>query len=314
MIRIGTRGSKLALEQAEWVKARLEAQYPGLDVVLKKIKTTGDKVLDVPLARMGGKGLFVKEIEEALIGQEVDLAVHSMKDVPSFLPSGLHLAAIPRREDPRDVLISRDGRPLKDFRRGARIGTSSLRRQAQLFRYRADLEIVPLRGNLDTRIRKLSQEGLDGIILAAAGLKRLGWLDQVTEYLPFEICLPAVGQGALGIECRVADESTNKKVEFLNHGATRCCVLAERSFLRRLEGGCQVPIAAFGQVSNGKLKLEGLVSSVDGRRWVRDCLEGLEEGAEELGEHLAELLLSRGADRILKEIYTKSGDRVTRDE
>ncbi len=351
MLCIGSRGSKLALQQAEWVKTRLEGRYKDLDVGLKKIKTTGDMILDVPLAQVGGKGLFVKEIEEALLRQEIDLAVHSMKDVPTFLPSGLHLGAITNREDPRDVFISRDGRPLKDLRQGARIGTSSLRRQAQLLNFRPDLQIVQLRGNLDTRLRKVAQsssdEGLDGIILAAAGLKRMGWLDRVTEYLPFEMSLPAVGQGALGIECRMGDAMTNQKLKFLNHPETRCCVLAERAFLGRLEGGCQVPIAAHGRIEQGPtsglasggpgrgghlpasrqvggataphgppqmnviLHLDGLVSSVDGRRLIRDSVQGPLEEAERLGVHLAEQLVSQGAEAILQEIYSKTGKKVT---
>src|SRR3972149_11236105 len=200
-INIGTRGGKLALWQAEWVKAEIQMIDPGIDVRLIKIKTTGDMILDVPLAQVGGKGLFVKEIEEALLRQEIDLAVHSMKDVPTFLPSDLHLGAVTEREDPKDVLISRGGQSLMELRKGARIGTSSLRRQAQLLHFRQDFEMVQLRGNLDTRIRKLAQEGLDGILLAAAGLKRMGWLDRITEYIPFEISLPAAGQGALGLEC-----------------------------------------------------------------------------------------------------------------
>jgi hydroxymethylbilane synthase len=314
MLRIGSRGSKLALEQAGWVKHRLEERFKNLEVSLTKIKTTGDMILNVPLAQVGGKGLFVKELEEALLRQDIDLAVHSMKDVPTFLPSGLHLGAITEREDPRDVFISKDGRPFKELRPRARIGTSSLRRQAQLLHLRQDLEVVQVRGNLDTRIRKLSQEGLDGIILAAAGLKRMGWLDRITEYLPFEVSLPAVGQGALGIECRVEDRSTNQKLELFNHPVTRYCVLAERAFLRRLEGGCQVPIAAHGRLENGCLQLAGLVSSVDGSRVIRDCVEGPLENAEELGIYLAERLIANGADAILREIYTKVGNKPARDQ
>jgi hydroxymethylbilane synthase len=343
MLCIGSRGSKLALQQAEWVKAQLEKQHKGLGVSLKRIKTTGDMILDVPLAQVGGKGLFVKEIEDALLRQEIDLAVHSMKDVPTFLPSGLHLGAVTDREDPRDVFISRKGKPFKDLRQGARIGTSSLRRQAQLLNARPDLQIVQLRGNLDTRLRKLTQsdpeEGLDGIILAAAGLKRMGWLDKVTEYLSFEMSLPAVGQGALGIECRSADEEVNQKLKFLNHPGTRCCLLAERAFLRRLEGGCQVPIAAHGRIEQGPtsglasggpkrggiggataphgtpqmnviLQLDGLVASVDGKRLIRDAVRGPLEEAENLGIKLADRLISRGAGDILKEIYSKLGTKA----
>ncbi len=318
MLRIGSRGSKLALQQSEWVKAQLEERWRDQGVSLKTIKTTGDMILDVPLAQVGGKGLFVKEIEEALQRQEIDLAVHSMKDVPTFLPSGLHLVAITKREDPRDVLISRDGRSLKELRQGARVGTSSLRRQAQLLNFRPDLQIIQLRGNLDTRIWKLTQDhsegGLDAIILAAAGLKRMGWLDRITEYLPFEMSLPAVGQGALGIECRVSDEATNQSLKFLNHQETLSCVLAERAFLRRLEGGCQVPIAAHGRLENGSMRLDGLVSSVDGSRLIRDCVQGPVEDAENLGVNLAERLISKGAEAILKEIYSKTGNKPVGDQ
>ncbi len=323
-MRIGTRGSQLALTQAHWVKAGLEDRHTDLETQLIKIKTTGDQILDVPLAKVGGKGLFVKEIEEALLREEIDLAVHSMKDVPTALPPELHLGVVTRREDARDVLISADGRSLKDLPRGARVGTSSLRRQAQLLHFRPDLQIVQLRGNLDTRIRKLTDEGLAAIVLAAAGLRRMGWEERVTEYLDPEISLPAVGQGALGIECRVRDESTNRVLQFLNHEPTRCGVLAERAFLRRLEGGCQVPIAAHALILNGstpareetrsaspasqnpetRIRLEGMVAGVDGRRLIRESEEGPASQAESLGVRLAERLLQRGADVILNEIYS----------
>lgn len=309
MLRIGSRGSKLALQQAEWVKGKIEQEHPGLTVGLQKIRTTGDMILDVPLAQVGGKGLFVKEIEEALLQDKIDLAVHSMKDVPTFLPAGLHLGAVTEREDPRDVFISADGTLLKDLLRGAAIGTSSLRRQAQLLHLRPDLNIIPLRGNLDTRIRKLEREGLGGIVLAAAGLKRMGWLGRVTEYLESEVSLPAVGQGALGIECRQADEAAHQGIHFLHDHQTADCVLAERAFLKRLEGGCQVPIAAHARIQGDRVRLEGLVASVDGRRLVRDSLEGGRGEGEALGLRLAEALLSRGADAILKEIYSRSPEQ-----
>ncbi|MBI3811797.1 MAG: hydroxymethylbilane synthase [Nitrospirae bacterium] len=301
---IGTRGSALALCQAHMIKEELEAALPDLEIRLKKIKTTGDKITDVPLARVGGKGLFVKEIEEALFRNEIGLAVHSMKDVPTFLPEGLHLAAITRREDPRDVMISRNGKHLLDLPRGARIGTSSLRRQSQIKHLRPDFEIIPLRGNLDTRIKKLGREGLDAIVLAAAGLRRLGLEDRITEYLDPEICLPAIGQGALGLECRVADGQVNPMLAGFNHPATSRCVRAERALLKRLEGGCQVPIAAYAQIRDEeRLVLEGLVASVDGTRLIRDGTAGDPEQPEALGLELAERLLAQGADDILKEIY-----------
>jgi len=303
-IIIGTRGSALALCQAGMIKEEIEAAFPDLDVQLKKIKTIGDKITDVPLAKVGGKGLFVKEIEEALFREEIGLAVHSMKDVPTFLPEGLHLAAITHREDPRDAVITRNGKRLLDLPRGARIGTSSLRRQSQIRHLRGDFKIVPLRGNLDTRINKIEQEGLDGVVLAAAGIHRMGWENRITEYLDPEICLPAIGQGALGLECRVSDKQANPLLARFNHTITSRCVRAERAFLKRLEGGCQVPIAAYGQLRDEeRLVLEGRVASVDGSRVIRDGIAGDPERPEMLGLDLAERLLTQGADAILREIY-----------
>mgnify|MGYP001583575981 FL=1 len=243
-LRIGTRGSQLALNQAHWVKEKLVEAHPDLNVMLIKIKTTGDKIQDAPLAKIGGKGLFVKEIEEALIHRRIDLAVHSIKDVPTEFPEGLHLSAITKRGDPRDVFISRDGTILKDLPQKAKIGTSSLRRQAQLLHFRKDLELLPLRGNLDTRLKKLKTMNLDGIVLALAGVKRLGLEERITEIIPTEISLPAIGQGALGIETRQGDQEVEGQIQFLNHKDSWIAISAERAFLKKLEGGCQVPIAA----------------------------------------------------------------------
>jgi len=307
-IRVGTRGSALALWQAEWVKAELERKYPGMTVTLTKIKTTGDKILDVPLAKVGGKGLFVKEIEEAMLEGTIDIAVHSMKDVPTFFPDGLHLCAITKREDARDALISRNNVLFRDLPRGANVGTSSLRRQAQIMHLRPDFTIHQLRGNVDTRLRKLKEGQFDAIILAAAGLKRLGLADNVTEYISPEISLPAIGQGALGIECRVDDRELNDLTVFFNHPDSRTCVTGERALLRKLEGGCQVPIACYGQMKNGDLNLIGLVGSVDGKRIIKDSIEGRPEDADRLGVTLAEKLLSQGADVILREVYGHSSD------
>jgi hydroxymethylbilane synthase len=302
-IRIGTRGSALALWQAEWVKSEVEKKYPSLVVTLTKIKTTGDKILDVPLAKVGGKGLFVKEIEEAMLNREIDIAVHSMKDVPTFFPDGLHLACITKREDARDALLSRNKVKFRDLPRSANIGTSSLRRQAQLMHVRPDFVIHQLRGNVDTRLRKLKEGQYDAIILAAAGVNRLGLSADVTEYLDTEISLPAIGQGALGIECRAADQELNDMIAFFNHAETRTCVTGERALLRRLEGGCQVPIACYGRINNGALRLEGLVGSVDGKRIIKESIEGEADKAEMLGVTLAERLLTKGADAILREVY-----------
>jgi len=294
----------LALCQAGLIKEEIEAAFPDLNVQLKKIKTTGDKITDVPLAKVGGKGLFVKEIEESLFRQEIGLAVHSMKDVPTILPEGLHLAAITHREDPRDAVISRNGKRLLDLPRRARIGTSSLRRQSQIRHLRPDFEIIPLRGNLDTRINKIEKEGLDAVVLAAAGMRRMGWEDRITEYLDPELCLPAIGQGALGLECRVLDKKVNSMLNRFNHAITSRCVRAERAFLKRLDGGCQVPIAAHAHLRDEeRLVLEGLVASVDGSRVIRDGVAGDPEQPEMLGLDLAELLLAQGADAILREIY-----------
>jgi hydroxymethylbilane synthase len=307
-IKIGTRGSALALWQAEWVKSELEKRYQGMTVTLTKIKTTGDKILDVPLAKVGGKGLFVKEIEEAMLANEIDIAVHSMKDVPTFFPDGLHLSCITKREDPRDALLTRNGVTFKELPKGANVGTSSLRRQAQLMNIRPDFVIHQLRGNVDTRLRKLKEGQFDAIILAAAGIKRLGLAENVTEYIDPEISLPAIGQGALGIECRVDDRELNDLIAFFNHDDSRTCVTGERALLRRLEGGCQVPIACYGRMKDGKLHLTGLVGSVDGKRIIKDTIEGAPDTAEKLGVTLAEKLLVQGADVILREVYGHNTD------
>jgi hydroxymethylbilane synthase len=314
-ISIGTRGSKLALWQAEWVQSELKRLYPDLGIEINKIKTTGDKVLDVPLANVGGKGLFVKEIEEALLGHEVDIAVHSMKDVPTEFPDGLHLAVICKRDDPRDAFISKirnskfDIRNFNDLPLGAKVGTSSLRRLCQLLNVRPDLKIEQLRGNLDTRLRKLDEGQFDAIILAAAGIKRLDWEEKITEILTPEICLPAIGQGAIGVECRIDDEFVNNLILPLNHNDTSICVRAERAFLKRLEGGCQVPIAAYARIErkeyNSKLVMDGLVGSISGDRIIKGHIEGRTDHAESLGITLAEDILSRGAKEILDKIYDR---------
>jgi len=309
-LRIGTRGSQLALYQANWVKEKLIEAHLGLTVTLIKIKTTGDKIQDAPLAKMGGKGLFVKEIEEALIQKKIDLAVHSIKDVPTEFPDGLHLSVITQREDPRDVFISRDAKGLKDLPQKAKIGTSSLRRQAQLLHFRSDLELVPLRGNLDTRLKKLKTMNLDGIVLALAGVKRLGLEERITEIIPTEISLPAIGQGALGIETRRGDKEVEEQIQFLNDKDSWITVSAERAFLKKLEGGCQVPIAAFARTVGTTFQMDGLVGTTDGKKLVRHHLEGPIEKAEFLGIELAEVLLGKGAREILDEIYQRSGSAI----
>ncbi len=303
---VGTRGSPLALWQAKWVQQQLREIAPQLSVEVQRIKTSGDKILDVPLAKIGGKALFVKEIEEALLRGEIDLAVHSMKDVPTALPDGLGILCIPVRENPQDVLVSRQGQTLEQLPTGARIGTSSLRRQAQLLRRRPDFHISMLRGNLDTRLRKVREGEFDAIVLAAAGLRRMGWVDQVTEYLAPEVSLPAIGQGALAIEGRTSDSFVRDLLQPLDDPPTRTAVTAERALLDRLEGGCQVPIGAHATITGDRLALDALIASVDGRRVVRDRIEGPVSDARDLGLHLAERLLSQGGDEILKEIYGKA--------
>ncbi|MGB7572480.1 MAG: hydroxymethylbilane synthase [Thermodesulfobacteriota bacterium] len=310
-LKIGTRGSQLALFQANWVKDRLVQAHPDLRVTLIKIKTTGDKIQDAPLAKIGGKGLFVKEIEEALLKKRTDLAVHSIKDVPTEFPEGLHLSVITKREDPRDVLISKDGKPLKDLPKGAKIGTSSLRRQAQLLHFRSDFELIPLRGNLDTRLKKLKSMNLDAIVLALAGVKRLGFDEKITEIIPPEVSLPAIGQGALGIETRMADQEVESQIRLLNDRDSSIAINAERAFLKKLEGGCQVPIAAFARIVDTTLHIDGLVGTIDGKRLIRHHVEGPIERAESLGVELAEILLGQGAKEILDEVYQRSQPTIS---
>jgi hydroxymethylbilane synthase len=307
-MKLGTRGSALALWQANWVKAELENKWPGLEIALVPIKTTGDKILDVPLARIGGKGLFTKELDEALLDGRIDLAVHSLKDVPFELPPGIAIGAVPEREDPRDAFISR-GTALQELKSDARIGTSSLRRQVQLRHHFPSLNIVVLRGNVDTRLRKLDAGEYDGIILAAAGLKRLGHASRITQILDDDVMVSAVGQGALGIVCRERDDATLLRLQPLDHMATRTAVTAERGLLRALGGSCQVPVAGRATLSSGKLTVKGLIASLDGTRVITDQLTGEPERAEQLGLELGQRMLSKGAGDILAEIVQHGADR-----
>ncbi len=300
-VRLGTRASLLALRQANWIKSRMEEQNPGVEVTLVHIKTQGDKV-DFPLFQIGGKGLFVKEIEESLLREEVDLAVHSAKDLPVLIPEGLALIAFPEREDSRDALISKGEKPWAEIPSGGKVGTSSLRRQAQLLHLRPDLEIVPLRGNLDTRLNKLSTLDLDAIVLASAGLRRMGWADRVAEYFEPEVMLPAVGQGVLAIEARSQDRRIAHLAARLNHPPTQMCFMAERAFLQRLGGGCQVPIAGLAQLASGRINLRALVAAPDGREVIRGKVEGPSTQGDDLGKRLAEELLEKGARVILNEV------------
>jgi hydroxymethylbilane synthase len=301
-LRIGTRASKLALVQSTWVKEKVKHRYPNAHVELVTIKTTGDKILDSPLSKVGGKGLFVKEIEEALLLGKVDVAVHSMKDVPAELPEGLEISAFPKREDPRDAFVSTEYRTLNQLPYGSRVGTSSLRRAAQLLNMRPDLAVLSLRGNVDTRLRKLEAGEFQAIVLATAGLKRFGLTDRIRQVFSTAQMLPAIGQGALGLELRADDTETITHLDFLNHEPTRITVKAERAFLKELEGGCQVPIAAFAQLVGKKLLL---VAELDGSLVLRDRMVGNEEKAEDIGVKLARKLLDAGAEKILAHIYGK---------
>ena len=301
-IKIGTRGSKLALWQANWIKTQLRKNTPSLSIEIIVIKTKGDKILDVPLAKVGGKGLFVKEIEEALLDKRIDLAVHSMKDMPADLPGGLCIGPVPKRENPADVLISRRGLLLSELKPQARIGTSSLRRAAQIRHAKPDCMILPLRGNLDTRLKKLETNDLDAIVLAAAGVKRLNLEKKITQYLDYDLMLPAVGQGALCIEIRKHDLEIEKIVSKLNHPKTRAVVMGERAFLRTLGGSCQVPVAGFGEINQNSFTLRGLVADIEGKIIIKDIITGHKNSSESLGIELAQRLHSMGADKILKEL------------
>jgi hydroxymethylbilane synthase len=300
-LRIGSRGSQLALWQAHHISALLRER--GHEVELEIIKTTGDKIVDVALAKVGTKGMFTKEIEEALAEGRVDLAVHSLKDLPTALAPGFEIAAITKRENPRDVFCSRKYSSIEELPQRARVGTSSLRRQAQLKALRPDLEIHPLRGNVDTRLRKLEAGEYDAIILAAAGLNRLGKTELVREVIPAEVMCPAAGQGALGIEIRAGDSATRQHLAFLDDAAARATTTCERALLNKLGGGCQVPIGASAEMRNGRLHLEGIVAHPDGSKVLREARDGNDPVA--LGELVGETLLRRGGDAILEEVYGK---------
>lgn len=301
-IIVGSRRSKLALTQTNWVINELKDLGVPFDFEVKEIVTKGDKILDVTLSKVGGKGLFVKEIEQAMMNQEIDMAVHSMKDMPALLPEGLIIGCIPKREDPRDALLSKDRLPFHQLPSGAVIGTSSLRRGAQLLAKRPDIEIKWIRGNIDTRISKLENENYDAIVLAAAGLARMGWSkDVVTEYLEPQICLPAVGQGSLAIECRQDDDELLAGLSKLNHDETSYTVKAERTFLDKMEGGCQVPIAGYAQlVDNDEIVLTALVAAPDGSKIYKEEVRG--NNPEEVGIEAARLLSERGAKTLIDKV------------
>lgn len=305
-LRIATRKSPLALWQAEFVKAELKKHYPQLNVELVTMTTQGDKILDTPLAKIGGKGLFVKELEQALLEKRADIAVHSMKDVPMHFPDGLKLAVICEREDPRDAFVSNHYENLAALPKGAKLGTSSLRRSCQIKALRPDLEIVSLRGNVNTRLRKLDEGEFDAIILAAAGLIRLEMAQRIRSFIAVAESLPAGGQGAVGIETRSDDPEVEALLAPLHHSDTAACVLAERAMNRKLEGGCQVPIGCYAELQGNQLWLRGLVGSLDGLSILRAEAYGDAQTPDELGEKIADELLQQGADRILADVYGKT--------
>ncbi len=302
MLKIATRQSPLALWQAEHVRSELLVLEPSLTIELEKRLTKGDKILDQALSKVGGKDLFVKEIEEALLEGSAQIAVHSLKDMPTKLPAELAICAYPKREDPRDALVSERGFQFETLPKSAKVGTSSLRRAAQMLAHRPDLQIVPIRGNVQTRLRRMKDEGMDATVLAYAGLLRLELAHLASQVLPVELSLPAIGQGILGVETRIDDEDTNKLVRRLDDPDARVSALAERAFLHRLEGGCQVPIAAHTFLEDGQVRLSGLVASLDGREVIRGERRGPREKAAEIGVGLAEDLLSRGADAIMESL------------
>ncbi len=298
-IKIGTRGSKLALAQTHSVVDQLKKVIPEIAAEVTVIKTSGDIMQDVSLMQIGGQGVFVKEIEEALLSGSIDLAVHSMKDVPGDIPERLTFAAVLQREDVRDVLVSRGNVKLEFLPRGARIGTGSLRRGAQIQSILPDVTIMPLRGNIDTRLKKIETENLTGVILAAAGMKRLGYAQVISQFLPIELMLPAVGQGALGLQIRETDTDLFKVLAKLNHVPTATEVAAERSYLRALGGGCRLPIAAYGLIEGGRLTLEGLVAAPNGASVVRDKVWGELNDAEAMGKRLADMIMEKGGKKLL---------------
>lgn len=303
-IIVGSRQSELALTQTNYVINMLKETGASYSYGLKKIVTKGDRILDVTLSKVGGKGLFVKEIEQALLNGEIDIAVHSMKDMPAEMPDGLIIGAVTERVDPRDCIVSRDGTKLADLPLGARVGTSSLRRAAQIKAYRPDFTIIPIRGNVNTRLKKLEEEQFDAIILASAGLKRLNFEHLITEYLPIDLSIPAVGQGALGIQCRQDDTEVIELLKHIDHGPTRKVVTAERAFLNALEGNCQVPIAAYGTIQDEEIELSGFVGMPDGSFYVKQTRYGLEPYV--LGHDLANELVMDGAEEILEKVKKES--------
>jgi hydroxymethylbilane synthase len=305
-IRIGTRGSMLAKWQAEFVRKKI-LEATGVDAEIVVIKTTGDKLQTAPFAQIGGKGVFIKELEEALLNEEIDLAVHSVKDIPTEVPSRLCFPVICRREDTRDCLVAAKNETLSTLRRGARIGTSSLRRRSQVLHARPDLDVRDLRGNVDTRLRKVASGEYDAILLAKAGLDRLGWSNRISEVLSPEVCMPAVGQGALAVQARLKDHELADALAPLDDFETRQSIVAERSLLSALEGGCQVPLGAWARFERSELAIDAVVCSPDGAQHVRQRATGPPDQARELGQSVAQMLIDSGAREILEEVYRQRG-------
>ncbi len=301
-VRLGTRGSKLALWQADFVARQLQRALPDIDIQIKTIKTSGDKILDTSLSQTGGKGLFTSEIERELLQGSIDIAVHSLKDLPARLEQGLHIGAVLKRENPLDVMLSTKGYTITTLPAGATVGTSSLRRTAQLNHKRSDITVIPLRGNVETRIKKMQQQALDAIVLAHAGVKRLGFENLITQTIEPDVMLPAAGQGAIAVEMRQSDSATGKLLEHIHHTASSYETLAERAFLEALQGGCQVPAGCLGTAQQETMVLQGLVASLDGSKVVAAQLEGNTSDAAQLGHMLADQLLRQGADKILETI------------
>ncbi|MER3445754.1 MAG: hydroxymethylbilane synthase [Candidatus Dadabacteria bacterium] len=298
-LRIGSRGSRLALWQAGFIRSLVESKFPGIEIEIHQIQTIGDKVLNVPLSKIGGKGAFVKEIEETLLRCEIDLAVHSMKDVPTSLPEGLVIGAVAERHDPRDALVSKAGIKFDHLPKGARVGTSSLRRQAQILHIRPDIQVFSLRGNVDTRLRKLKTQGLDSIVLALAGLERLGFRDEITECFPVDVLVPAPGQGAVAVECRADDKEVIGILSQINHEDSRIAVFSERAFLEGFGGSCEVPVGCHASVLDNRIRIIGLIASPDGREVVREEIEESVQNYRSAGQELARKIIYKGGSRIL---------------
>ncbi len=302
VLRIGSRGSRLAIWQSEFVKGLITREFPEIQIEISIIRTTGDKIGDLQLSEIGGKAIFVKEIEEALLSRQIDVAVHSLKDLPAILPLELKIGAVTERHDPRDALVSRLTHSFRELPKGARVGTGSIRRQAQLLHFRPDLQIIPIRGNVDTRVKKVRNDGVDGVVLALAGLERLGLQDEVTDIFSFETMVPAPGQGIIAVECRESDEETVRMLIQINHEASSIAAFAERSFLEKLGGSCHVPAGCYAEVKEDSINIIGLVASPDGKKYIREDIIGSLGLSTALGRELADRIIQKGGEGILRNL------------